>query len=104
MAIARATEHSRLKKENEYLKERLGEKFDRQNIIGQSAAMVRLLEIVEQVAATQATVLITGESGTGKEMIANAIHFNSNRKQCAVCQNQLRGAHRDAFGIGIVRS
>ena len=42
--------------------------------------MVRLLEVVEQVAATQATVLIIGESGTGKEIIANAIHFNSNRK------------------------
>ena len=51
--IARATEHSLLKKENEYLKERLGEKFDRQNMIGQSTAMVRLLEIVEQVAPTR---------------------------------------------------
>lgn len=81
MVIARATEHARLKKENEYLKERLGEKFDRQNIIGQSPAMIRLLEIVEQVAPTQATVLITGESGVGKEMIANALHFNSNRQE-----------------------
>jgi len=81
IVMARATEHSLLKKENEYLKERLGEKFDRQNIISQSAVMVKLLGIVEQVAATQATVLITGESGTGKEVIANAIHANSNRKQ-----------------------
>jgi len=79
IAVARATEHSLLKKENEYLRQRLGEKFDRQNIIGQSLAMVKLLEMVEQVAPTQATVLITGESGTGKEMIANAIHANSNR-------------------------
>jgi two-component system, NtrC family, response regulator HydG len=79
IVITRATEHSLLKKENEYLKERLGEKFDRQNIIGQGFAMVRLLEIVEQVAPTEATILITGESGTGKEMIANAIHANSNR-------------------------
>ena len=80
IAIARATEHSSLKKENEYLKEKLGEKFDRQNMIGQSNAMVKLLEIVLQVAATQATILIAGESGTGKEMVANAIHYNSNRK------------------------
>jgi len=79
IVVARATEHSLLKKENEYLKQRLGEKFDRQNIIGQSLAMVKLLEMVEQVAPTQATVLITGESGTGKEMIANAIHANSSR-------------------------
>jgi two-component system response regulator HydG len=79
ISITRATEHSLLKKENEYLRLRLGEKFDRQNIIGRSQAMVKLLEMVEQVATAQATILITGESGTGKEMIANAIHANSNR-------------------------
>ncbi|HQN67789.1 MAG TPA: sigma-54 dependent transcriptional regulator, partial [Smithellaceae bacterium] len=81
--IARTAERRRLKNENEYLKERLGEKFDRRNLIGQSKAMIRLLEMVEQVAATQATVLITGESGTGKEMIANAIHFNSSRREAS---------------------
>ncbi len=83
MALARATEHTRLKQENEDLKRRLGEAFNRQSIIGQSAAMVKLLEMVEQVAPTQATILITGESGTGKEVIANAIHVNSNRKDAA---------------------
>ena len=109
MAIVRATEHSRLKKENEYLKEKLGEKFDRRNIIGQSALMIKLLEVVEQVAATQATVLITGESGTGKEIIANAIHFNSNRKNapfvkinCAaltetLLESELFGHEKGAF-------
>jgi two-component system response regulator HydG len=80
IAINRATEHNRLKKENEYLKERLGQKFDSQNMIVRSPLMLRLLETVAQVAATEATVLITGESGTGKEMIANAIHYNSPRK------------------------
>jgi two-component system response regulator HydG len=80
IAINRATEHNRLKKENEYLKERLGQKFDTQNMIGRSPLMVKLLETVAQVAATEATVLITGKSGTGKEMIANAIHYNSQRK------------------------
>lgn len=81
IAIARATEHTRLKKENEYLKERLGEKFDRQSIIGQSPIMVKLLDTVSQVAATEATILITGASGTGKEMIANALHYNSQRSE-----------------------
>lgn len=80
ITIERATEHNRLKKENEYLKSRLGEQFDRQNLIGQSKEMAKLLETVAQVAPTEATVLIAGESGTGKEMIANAIHYNSLRK------------------------
>jgi two-component system response regulator HydG len=80
IAIARATEHTELKKENVYLQGRLGEQFDRQNIIGRSPAMAKLLDIVAQVAATEATILITGESGTGKEIIANAIHYNSPRK------------------------
>lgn len=81
--IARATGHSRLQKENEYLKERLGEKLNRHNIIAQSPAMSKLLEIVEQAAPTQATVLIAGESGSGKEVIANLLHANSLRKQAA---------------------
>ena len=79
IAIAHATEHTRLRKENEYLKGRLGEQFDRQNMIGRSGAMVKLLDSVAQVAATEVTILITGESGTGKEMIANAVHYNSQR-------------------------
>ncbi len=79
ISIERAMEHNRLKRENEYLRNRLDEKFNRQNLIGQSDSMVRLLETVAQVAPTEANVLITGESGTGKELIANAIHYNSSR-------------------------
>jgi len=109
IVIKRATEHSLLKKENDSLKERLGEKFDRRNMIGQSPGMVRLLETVAQVAATEATVMITGESGSGKEIIANAIHYNSNRKDapfikinCAaltetLLESELFGHEKGAF-------
>lgn len=52
----------------------------RNNIIGQSPSMRKLCEIIEQIAPTKATVLITGESGTGKEVLARAIHNSSKRK------------------------
>jgi len=58
LTIKRAMEHIRLKEENRTLKESLGKHFDRQNIIGRSPAMIKLLETVAQVAASEATVLI----------------------------------------------
>jgi two-component system response regulator HydG len=81
LTMQRAMDHTHLREENRLLRESLGSQFDTRNIIGRSEAMVRLLETVAQVAASEATVLITGESGTGKEMIAGAIHFNSRRKE-----------------------
>ena len=80
LTMERSVERLRLEAENRRLKESLGLVFDRQNIIGQSPAMTRLLDMVAQVAPTEATVLISGESGTGKELVAGAIHFNSTRK------------------------
>ena len=109
LTIERAMEHTRLKEENRLLRETLGQKFDSQNIIGKSAAMIKLLETVSQVAPSEATVLISGESGTGKELIAGAIHFNSLRKDgpfvkinCAaitetLLESELFGHEKGAF-------
>lgn len=80
LTIKRATDHFDLKEENQRLKISLENHFDRQNIIGRSPSMVKLMETVAQVAQSEATVLITGESGTGKELIAGATHYNSPRK------------------------
>ena len=109
LTLERAMEHSRLKEENRLLKESLGDRFDRRNLIGRSAAMTRLLDTAVQVAPSEATVLVTGESGTGKEMIAGLIHFNSLRKErpfikfnCAaiaetLLESELFGHERGAF-------
>jgi len=77
--VEQAIEHGRLKSENRLLQGQLQSKYRFENIIGTSAALRGVLEIVSKVAMTDSTVLITGESGTGKELVARAIHFNSKR-------------------------
>lgn len=54
--------------------------FDRRGIVGHDPALEKVLSTVARIAPTNASVLITGESGTGKELIAEAIHYNSNRR------------------------
>ena len=81
LAVAKAFEFRKLRKENTQLKDVLSGGFDRQQIIGESKPMKLLLERVERVATTQASVLISGESGTGKEVIAKALHQGSERNE-----------------------
>lgn len=69
----------RLQEQNVYLQEEIREDHNFGEILGKSAAVLQLLQQVQQVASTDATVLILGESGTGKELIARAIHQNSVR-------------------------
>ena len=77
--INNALEHRRTKKEVVQLREHLQEALPRVRVIGQSPAMKRVYEMIDMVAPTDATVLITGESGTGKEVVARAIHEASPR-------------------------
>ncbi|MCC7153590.1 MAG: sigma-54-dependent Fis family transcriptional regulator [Bryobacterales bacterium] len=78
--VSRALEHRAATREVAKLKENLEEIFPQTQLIGQSPAMKRVIELVETVAPTDATVLITGESGTGKEIVARAIHAHSPRR------------------------
>ena len=75
-----ALEQRRLKSENAYLRAQLEERYRFEGIIGRSRPMLRLLQLLETIAPTNSTILVTGETGTGKEVVARAIHHNSPRK------------------------
>ena len=75
-----AIEQRRLRSENAYLRAQLEERYRFEGIIGKSRAMARLFHLLETVAATNSTILVTGETGTGKEVVARAIHHNSPRR------------------------
>jgi transcriptional regulator with GAF, ATPase, and Fis domain len=74
----------RLEAENLYLRDQIDIEYKHDEIIGQSAAIRKVLQQVEQVAHTDSTVLILGETGTGKELMARAIHNLSSRKARAM--------------------
>jgi DNA-binding NtrC family response regulator len=109
MRIARALRHQTLESENVSLRQQLDAKFGLENIVGQSPAMKEVLDVVQQVAPTRATVLLLGESGTGKELIAKVIHQLSPRAQqpmvtvhCAalaptLLESELFGHEKGAF-------
>jgi len=79
LLVLRAHRRQTLERENRDLRQELRAKFSLNGIIGQSSQMQELLRKAEQIAPTNATVLITGESGTGKELLAGAIHGYSRR-------------------------
>jgi DNA-binding NtrC family response regulator len=79
--VERAIARRRLEYENTHLKRALKQRYSFPNIVGKSERMLRLLDLVAQVAPTRSTVLITGETGTGKELIAKAIHTHSPRAE-----------------------
>ncbi|HUW31062.1 MAG TPA: sigma-54 dependent transcriptional regulator [Planctomycetota bacterium] len=79
VVVEKAVALRTLTRENCDLKRRLDEKFGFENIIGRSEAMMKVFQMVRQVADARTVVLIDGESGTGKELVAQAIHNNSSR-------------------------
>jgi DNA-binding NtrC family response regulator len=79
-ALNTALEQRRLRFENAYLRSQLEERYRFEGIVGRSRAMRDLFQLLETVAATSSTILISGETGTGKEVVARAIHHNSPRR------------------------
>ena len=80
LIVAKALERSRLKRENVYLRRQIESHFGVSGLAGNSPAMKKVLGLIEQVASTRSTVLITGSVGTGKELVARAVHSSGDRK------------------------
>lgn len=97
--LERALKQRRLEEENSRLHQELDENYGLENMIGRSAAIREVFELVRQVAPARASVLIEGESGTGKEMIAKAIHRMSPRSR-----KPLVAVHCEALSSTILES
>lgn len=78
--LQKALEQGRLRSENAYLRSQLEERYEFGGILGRSRPMQALFQLLETVAASSSTILVTGETGTGKEVVAKAIHHNSPRR------------------------
>ena len=80
LTVQRALDFQSAVRENVYLKKELKERYRFENIIGTSAKMQEIYNLIAKIADTDSTILIQGESGTGKELVARALHFNSSRQ------------------------
>jgi DNA-binding NtrC family response regulator len=115
VVLDRVFEHLELRREARQLRQRIQSRVAPDNIVGTSAPMQRVFEVVDQVAPSKASVLITGESGTGKELVANALHQRSPRAgkpfiklHCAalaesLLESELFGHEKGAFTGAVAR-
>ena len=88
LAAALRDANDRLRQENLYLRREVQRRYAFENLIGSSPAIQRVFEVMEKVATTAATVLLSGETGTGKDLVARAIHYAGARKSARfVAQN-----------------
>jgi len=79
--VRAAVARRRTEEENVQLKRALKQRYNFENIVGKSEPMLKIFDLVAQVAPSRSTVLLQGESGTGKELIAKALHLNSTRRE-----------------------
>ncbi|OGK89136.1 MAG: histidine kinase [Candidatus Rokubacteria bacterium GWC2_70_16] len=115
LTVERALRQRQLQEENRNLREQLQEAFGLENLVGRSAAMVQVFELIKKAARSEANILILGESGTGKELVARAVHANSPRAthpfvpvDCAslpenLLESELFGHEKGAF-TGAIRT
>ncbi|UCF82644.1 MAG: sigma-54-dependent Fis family transcriptional regulator, partial [Desulfobacteraceae bacterium] len=80
LTIKKALENYRLIKENKFLSQALSDRFQYRNMVGKSKPLLKVYDMIDKVAQSKASVLITGPSGTGKELIAKAIHYSGSRR------------------------
>ena len=109
LVVERALKYQDAKRENKRLRSELQDKYSFSNMIGKAHNMEQVFDLIDTVADSRATVLVTGESGTGKELVARALHYNSSRRtapfirlNCAalpkdLMESELFGHEKGAF-------
>ncbi len=109
VVVNRALDHTRLERENRYLRAEVRSRYSLDGVVAESEAMRAALDLARRAAKSPATVLVSGESGTGKELVARSVHYHSDRVggpfvavnckalAAGVLESELFGHERGAF-------